>query len=61
MEFDAERYYREMLNGEHYDDLVHLTDEQLQQLGAIGTQYEKLREATNELDEPSAGQNQFVP
>ncbi|MGD1092884.1 MAG: hypothetical protein ABSB35_12955 [Bryobacteraceae bacterium] len=47
MQFDAEQYYREMLSGEHFDELVHLTDEQLQQLCAIGMQYEKLREATN--------------
>jgi hypothetical protein len=40
---------------------VNLTDEQLQQLGVIGTQYEKQREATNELDEPGAGQSQFAP
>jgi hypothetical protein len=49
MEFDAERYYHEMLNGEHFDELVNLTDSQLEQLCAIGMQYEKLREATNQL------------
>lgn len=50
MEFDAERYYREMLKGEHFDELANLTDSQLEQLCAIGTEYEKLREATNELN-----------
>ena len=50
MGFDAERYYQELLRGEHFDELVNLTDSQLEQLCIIATQHEKIREAAGQLN-----------
>ena len=50
-QFDADRYYREMLEGEHLNELTNLTDNQLEQLCVVGMQYDKTRGATGQLND----------